>query len=135
MTDNIEEIVSLIFSTRRTLHEQKDAKNENACSHLQMMTLLFVKEQSPVMKSIAEFLKISPPSATALVNNLIKAELVERREQASDRRIVKIVIAKKGSEYLLQHKKMATERMREVLSKLSKEEQNQLIKILKKIIG
>ena len=85
------------------------------------------------MKDVADFLGVSPPSATSLVNTLAKSELIYREADETDRRIVRIVISKKGKKFLEAHKKKMAEKMRANISRLSTEEQQQLKKILEKI--
>ena len=130
MADQIEKIISLIFATRRMMFEQKEAQ---ACSFLHLITLKYVKETSPLMKDIAIFLGIAPPSATSLINNLTKQGLVSRKEDKIDRRIVRIQMTKKGEEFLHAHKRKAMEHMRRNLEKLSDAEQKHLCTILAKI--
>ena len=85
------------------------------------------------MKEVAGFLGITPPSATSLMNNLAKSELIYREADKDDRRIVRIIISKKGEKFLEAHKSVMAEKMRANLNKLSKTEQEQLEKILEKI--
>ena len=133
MSDRVERIISLIFTTRRMLHEQKQSQKSKNCSSLHLITLGIVQNKSPLMKELADYLGITPPSATSLINKLVKDELVYRQADKIDRRIVRIVISKKGQLFLETHKKMMAEKMRSNLSRLSASEQQELEKILKKI--
>jgi DNA-binding MarR family transcriptional regulator len=133
--NRIENIVSLVFSTRRILHEQKDFGSEKTdCSFLHIVTLIYIKEHKPLMKDIADFLGIAPPSATSLVNNLAKGGLVKRQTELKDRRIVRIILTKKGEQYWLSHKEKHLNKLRMKLERLTIQEQDQFIKILEKII-
>ncbi|MEI8343780.1 MAG: MarR family transcriptional regulator [Candidatus Moraniibacteriota bacterium] len=132
MSDRIERIISLIFTTRRMMHEQKALKSKN-CSPLHLIALGIVQNKKPLMKELADYLGITPPSATSLVGKLAKDELVYRQVEKDDRRIVRILISKKGKKYLETHKKLMAEKMRTNLSRLSMGEQQQFEKILKKI--
>ncbi len=133
MSDRIERIISLIFTTRRMLHEQRQAHRGRNCSFLHLITLSIVQNKMPLMKELAEYLGITPPSATSLINKLAKDELVYRQVEQADRRIVRIVISKKGQNFLETHKKLVAEKMRLNLNRLSVGEQQQLEKILEKI--
>ena len=133
MNGNIEQIIALIFSTRKLLHEQKEPKDAKACSFLHFVTLGYVKTHSPLMKDIAGFLGVAPPSATSLINTLSKEGLIARREDAQDRRIVRIVLTKKGAAYAEKHKNHVTKTMRSALEELTLAEQKQLLAILEKI--
>jgi DNA-binding MarR family transcriptional regulator len=133
MTARIDRIISLIFTTRRMMHEQKEPNKGKNCSFLHMISLNYVHERKPLMKDIAGFLGVAPPSATSLINTLIKSELVNRQADAGDRRSVRIVISKKGAAFLEGHKKQMAEKMRANLGRLTVTEQQQLEKILTKI--
>src|ERR1035437_7081387 len=103
MENQIDRIIRLIFATNRLLHEQKEQGSEKQRSYLQLVTLVYVKNKTPLMKEIADFLGIAPPSATSLANTLAKAQLVKRQTDIEDRRIVRIAITKKGESYLEKH--------------------------------
>jgi len=133
MNKRIDRIISLIFTTRRMTHEQKEPHKGKNCSFLHLIALKYVQEQKPLMKEIAGFLGVAPPSATSMVNTLIRSELVHRQAEAGDRRSVRIAITKKGEKFLEAHKKRMAEKMREKLGRLTATEQQQLEKILTKI--
>ncbi|MDD5396568.1 MAG: MarR family transcriptional regulator [Candidatus Moranbacteria bacterium] len=133
MSSRVDHIISLIFATRKMMHEQKESCRGRNCSFLHLISLGYIQQKSPLMKEIADFLGVAPPSATSLVGTLIKSELVHREADADDRRNVRIVISKKGEKFLEGHKENMAEKMRKNLSKLSATEQQQLEKILEKI--
>jgi DNA-binding MarR family transcriptional regulator len=133
MSSRIDKIISLIFTTRKMMYEQKEPHKGKNCSFLHLITLTFVQKENPLMKDIAEFLGVAAPSATSLVNTLAKSELVYREADKADRRNVNIIISKKGEKFLELHKKIMAEKMRKRLAKLSATEQQQLEKILEKI--
>jgi len=133
MNARVDRIISLIFTTKRMMHEQKEPHKGKNCSFLHLITLSYVELKKPLMKDIAGFLGVAPPSATSLVGTLMKSELVHRQADASDRRNVRIVITKKGNTFLEAHKKRMAEKMRTNLNRLSLQEQQQLEAILTKI--
>jgi DNA-binding MarR family transcriptional regulator len=133
MNKRIDRLISLIFTTRKMMHEQKEPNKGKNCSFLHLITLKYVEQEKPLMKDIAEFLGVAPPSATSLVNTLIKSELVYREADKTDRRNVRILITKRGNTFLEGHKKLMAEKTRANLNKLTATEQHQLEKILTKI--
>ncbi len=133
MENSIDRIIRLIFETNKLLHEQREQKSEKACSYLHMVTLAYVKKKKPFMREIAGLLGITPPSATSLVNTIVRARLVERQADEKDRRTVRIVITKKGEEYLEIYKQNAAETLRKNLRRLTIDEQKQLTAILEKV--
>lgn len=132
--DQISQIIDLIFTIRRLMHDKATDKKKCIVPFLHLITLRYVFEEKPSMKETADFLSITPPSATSLIDTLIKQELVERQEDEGDRRSVKISITKKGEEYFKRGKEAMAVRMRSGLEKLNNEERKDLAKILNKLI-
>jgi DNA-binding MarR family transcriptional regulator len=132
-TDQISQIINLIFTVRHLLHE-KIMKGKEKCSPLHFITLNFIRGKKPLMKEIADYLTITPPSATALINNFMKLGLVVRINDKSDRRIVRIVLTKKGQTYLKKNLHAISVRMRKGLEGLTQSEQKQMAKILGKVV-
>ena len=131
----INEIISLIFATRRFFHDQMAEKSGRNFSFLQYKTLQYIKEKKPLMKEIADFLGVTPPSATALADNLIKSNMVERESVKKDRRIVRIVITKKGEGYLKKGAKEISRKMEKGLGLLNRQDQENLVRILGKLLA
>jgi DNA-binding MarR family transcriptional regulator len=68
---------------------------------LRIETLVYIRDNAGVaMKDIAAYLSITAPSATSLVNALVRADLVERRIDVRDKRALRVYLTKKGSEVL-----------------------------------
>ena len=131
--DQISRIVSLIFTVRHLTHEKAIEKNNKNISSLQLITLRFIEYKKPTMKEVADYLTITAPSATSLVSNLAKDELVKREEEKGDRRIVRIVITQKGERHLKKGMEVLSQKIRKNLEALSQKEQEELAKILGKL--
>jgi DNA-binding MarR family transcriptional regulator len=101
----------------------------------QCETLRFLEEgKSLTMRAIAAQCKIAAPSATAIVNELVRAGLVARGENTKDRREVLLHLTEEGKKML---RAVETNRKRivsEVLSVLSEDDRKKLDAILGKII-
>ena len=134
--DAIDKLVSLIFSTKRLLIEQGMRKCKvDPAMIMRMETLKFISEQNgPTMKDIADLWCITPPSATSLVNNLVKSGQIRRVADVHDRRLVRLVITPFGKKnYSLGEKKIQNT-IRKVLSVLDEKDIKQYISILEKIL-
>jgi len=86
------------------------------------------------MKSIAEYLKITPPSATEIVAEMEKKGLVKRKKNKNDRRIVFVVMtpaAKKLSASLYKRKEFVLKKM---LARLNKKDYEHLERIIRVLI-
>lgn len=132
MSEKTERIISLIFSTRRVMHEQSQYR-EKGGSFLQLATLRHIQEKRPLMKELAGFLSITPPSATSLINNLVEAGLIRRENDGHDRRSVRLGISKKGERQLEHWREKLVARMKERLDRLGEKDKDNLIRILTKL--
>ena len=133
MNRKIDEIISLIFATRRILHEQLTVQTGENFSFLQFTTLRFIKEKKPLMKDVADFLAITPPSATSLITTLAQSDMIRRNADKNDRRIIRLEITVKGEVQMKKWREKMAKHMKNNLKKLNAKEQNELIKILTKI--
>jgi len=125
--------ISLIFSVSRMIKEKYQNERRGNISGMKLETLRYIKENKPLMKDIAEYLSIAPPSATSLINHLVEAKLVERIQDSHDRRIVRMNITSLGEKKFSQGMAMIADRMKRVLSSLNGSEKESLIRILEKI--
>ncbi len=87
------------------------------------------------MKEIAESLYITYPSATSIVNRLVKAGELKRIVDSRDRRSVRIQTTQEGKKVYKQWHKKSTEKMSVILEKLTTQEKSDFAAILKKIIS
>jgi len=132
---DIGQLISMIFTASRLIRERaKDREKIDPFSFLQLETLRYVAEKdNPSMKDIADYLCITPPSATSLINSLVKTKQLERIHDKDDRRFVRLVVTSKGKAALASGFKKITTRMRRVLSNLNAKERSDLFKILEKL--
>ena len=91
---------------------------------------LIKEHQRVTMKQIAEHLKITPPSATALVSEMEKRGLVERKGDTVDRRIIHIVFTPKAKKILDKLAGRKQTILSTMVSKLSLEDQKTLERII-----
>ena len=130
------QLAEIIFKTSRMMREHMGFKSEvGNLSMLQLQALLFLKkEHNAQMREIAQFFKIELPSATSLVDTLSKAKLVERKTDSDDRRIVRIILTEQGKALLKQAIKKRTKKIASILSYLSNEDKNDLLRIMQKLL-
>jgi len=133
--ENIDQLISLIFTTGRVIKENdKDGEKPDPFSFLRLETLHYIEEnKNPTMRDVAEHLCITSPSATSLVDGLVESGQLERLPDTHDRRLVRLLITKKGKENAKIGFKKIRDKIKGVLTKLSSKERDDLVKILKKI--
>ncbi len=103
----------------------------------QMETLRFIfenKEEGPTMKDIAEYLSISAPSATSMIEQLAKKKLVIRKIDVGDRRTVRILSTPKALQIFSIFREIKANMFGDMLRKLRGDDKKQLTNILKKLI-
>jgi len=134
-TDKINYLISLMFNTGRLIYKQSHRKNRaNIFSFLQLEVLNYVLEnKEPLMKDVANFLCITPASATSLINRLVKAGMLERHFDKNDRRVIRLFITSKGKKALKKEFRKSSLRLRKILTKLNQKEQENLIRIFQKL--
>jgi len=135
MSTTLEKLVSMIFTTSRLIREHGGNKEKiDHFSVLQMETLRYVDEkENPTMREIADYLCIASPSATSLIDTLVKSRQLERIHDKADRRLVRLAVTPKGKTVLASGFKKITKRIQTVLSNLSEKERVDLIVILEKL--
>jgi len=132
--DKIKQIIALIFTINQLTHERLRDR-EFKQSPLQIVTLKFIElKRDPTMKDLAEFLFITPPSATSIANNLARCGMIERVADKADRRILRLKITDKGRGILKEADKFVMKNIGENFKVLNAKEQSQLISIIEKIL-
>jgi len=131
--NDVDELIELIFTMNRLTKEGMEHE-KGAPSYIQLQTLAFIlRKKNPTMKNVAKYLNITPPSATFLVNNLIKLDLANRVHDDNDKRITRLVISAKGKKKLQAGFIKSKKYLHKKLSLLSTKERQNFISILKKI--
>ena len=102
-------------------------------SHFEIVKYVASKGEA-TMKDIASHLSVTPPSASALVETLVKKGLVSRIETPNDRRTVSIVLLPAAQKIVSSVYKQKDSIFKKMLSKLSKEDKQDVARILIKCI-
>ena len=131
-----DQLVSTLFSVTRLMREKlAHTKVEEASSMLQIKTLGIVAEmKNPSMKDIADCLHILSPSATDIINRLVKSGLLYRIKDVSDGRVVRLAITQEGKSMLNSGLKKITRKVKDVLGVLTEKERDELNDLLTKIL-
>ncbi|MGH7246395.1 MAG: MarR family winged helix-turn-helix transcriptional regulator [Candidatus Levyibacteriota bacterium] len=103
---------------------------------LQLQALAFLKRNEDAqMSEIASQFRIELPSATSLVNTLVKAGLVTRKQDKKDRRLVRIALSKQGTSLLEQASTERSKKVSEILTFLSEKDAADLLRIMENLAG
>ena len=106
----------------------------NELTMIQITALIAIAHGQNTMGDIANELNITLPSATSLIERLVKGEYVKRVHNPHDKRVVQIELTEKGKELLKKGLENKVEKMKFMLSKLTEEERNMILSLLEKIL-
>ncbi|MCD6085676.1 winged helix-turn-helix transcriptional regulator [bacterium] len=129
-------IISLIFKTNRLIHKRlrKEKRHLDPFSVLRFEVLRYITEKkNPLMKEVADYFCITPPSVTSLIDSLVKSGVVKRIYDKNDRRAIRLFITLKGKKELEKGINKINNNMKKVLKQLNAKELKNLIKILEKL--
>jgi len=129
MLDDIYSVVPLFHRTLLSIESQ--GHNPNS-SDFRVMGILMRQGPLP-MSRIGEWLGISKPNMTSVIDRLIIEGWVERRQDQKDRRIIEVGLTPQGKMYVEERWKEARESARKKLSTLSEEERKTLYTSLESI--
>lgn len=112
-------------------HELREKALKFNFTFSQMEVLRYVmKNNNPTMKDIANYLHITPPSVTAIIEYLMKNGLIKKEIQKSDHRVVHIKITSKAHKIFSSIKSKKLEIIKMILSRLNNNDQKEFIRIL-----
>ena len=100
----------------------------------QYKTLLTVAEHGTCsLGDLAKELEVAMSSASQMIDRLVTRELVERNQDASNRRQVNIRLTQKGEKLLADWQQSVLKRYEQVLAQLPPDDRNQLASSLENI--
>ncbi len=132
--NHTDRLISLIFRTKQLIRERAGKAKMEFSSYLQLMALRYVDEKkNSTMHELSDYLCVTPPSVTSLVDTLVRAKQLRRVLDKHDRRIVRLAATPSGKRALADGFKKMTAGMREVIGMLDAKERQDLERILTKI--
>ena len=89
---------SLFFAVRRIVRTKlAEGRKFDPSTWLRVETLKFIADRDePKMKDVADYLSITAPSATSLVNGLARSGFVTSRADRRDKRASRLALSAKG---------------------------------------
>lgn len=93
-----------------------------------------IKHRSPTMGELSVALSVPFSTATRIIDGLVEDGYVKRIPDSEDRRIVKVALTNKGMQLHSMIEKVTAEHVQQILSILSAEEQETLLKLIGKVM-
>lgn len=131
----IDELFSVFLQFKRRMHRQIIQQAHDDISVPQAEILFAISKGMTRLRDIAQAQSITPSAATQQLKLLQAAHLVESVESPYDRRENLLNVTAKGQKLLQQHRKAIKVHAREYISRLTDEEIDQFIRIMKKMIA
>ena len=131
-----QEIIDYMFEVIKTVKHKMFLCSESAnITPVQFGAMHYIYSKKKVsMSQISEYFSTTMPTATSLIDKLIVAKLVIRKHDSKDRRIINISLTTQGEKVLKEAAKNRTNSMNKMLTYLTDDEKEQLLKIFKKIV-
>src|SRR6185369_1390541 len=133
---DIARVASLFFGVKGLVRTQlAQGKKLNPYAWLHIETMIYIRDnEGPSMRSVAEHLSITAPSATSLVSALIKKGLVRRARDSRDARASRIYLTKKGEKLLVATQTEGRKVLAKVFAPLSPRELATLSRFLERVL-
>ncbi len=134
--DTDEQIINLLTNMGRLVRKEIFmSKCMEDFPHSDMEVMFYLAENKGVtMKSLSDYLRIKPPSATPIINRLFNKNLLKRTPDKKDRRITCVSLTKKGVLLVEKKRSMAKHGIKKFFGKMSHANKKSLIKILKDVL-
>ncbi|HZP25987.1 MAG TPA: MarR family transcriptional regulator [Dehalococcoidia bacterium] len=100
---------------------------------LRLLFILRVEDNIPV-SSLAEQMRVAPSTISGLTDRLVRENLIYRRDDPNDRRVVRICLTDEGRSAIDQIDAMSRAHLREVFSRMSEESLLQLTRLLEELL-
>lgn len=129
------EVAKILPSIIRSVTQgQSSILTEGNLSIPQMIILELLREKGPCkMNELAKALHLTMSAVTAIIDKMIKHDLVKRERSDEDRRVVNVILMKKGEETA---KRIGEERRKtanQIFSPLSGSERKEYLRLLRKV--
>ncbi|CDX44674.1 Transcriptional regulator, MarR family [Mesorhizobium sp. ORS 3359] len=136
VSDGIDRLGFLIHDVQRLMRKRFEARARGlGLSSAQWRLMVRVaKEEGITQARLAELLEIEPISVSRLVDRMEEGGWIERRQDATDRRVRMIFPTEKASAAYADVKSLAGEVYEESLTGISPEERRILIRVLDTIV-
>ena len=117
-------------------HNLMDMAESHGLTIMQLYTLCLLEADASIpMNSLSSTLSCDASNVTGIVDRLLQHDYIKREENPKDRREKMITLSPKGAKICEQISKTFVSAEPKALQSLSKEEQNQLHKILSKVLA
>ncbi len=133
---NIQELSKYIVELFEKLsHWEESVVKDSGLTTAQAHTIEMVGHEGPLkMKDLAEKMGVTTGTLTVGIDRLEKKRLLKRRPHDTDRRAYLIELTRAGQERFKEHNRFHLHMTRELVSGLTREEQDTLGRLIRKMV-
>lgn len=133
--DYVEQLIEVMGQLHKLL-AGSELRGDRAATLMQFAALKFLHyHDAETVGALAAHLRLSKSSATQLVERLARAELVEKRDDPEDGRIVRLHILPRGEQQIALMKKKYLDKMAAVFVKVPDKDLRELTRIHTELIN
>lgn len=130
-----EEIILLMYKVHRHIRREITCEDDShQPTMLQLQALQYISAQKTTMRHIADELGVAFPTATSMIDRLVKAEYVTREVDKNDRRVVYVSLTDKGQTVLNTMLRKKMEHMHLMLTKISEDDKKTMHRIFSDLL-
>ncbi|MBI5156308.1 MarR family transcriptional regulator [Candidatus Peregrinibacteria bacterium] len=132
----IDRLIESTYDFGRIMRQQMigQTKTADGANLLHIHTLFLISElKGMTMKQLAESLHISSPSATSLINRLVRTGLVSRLHDEENRKLVRLRLTSSGKTILRKKHERRRQVLRRIFGLLTRSEQLELARLHEKL--
>jgi DNA-binding MarR family transcriptional regulator len=127
----VQDVLDVVMGVSRTIRGQMRRHRDPRMSVPQFRALIFIRRQATATASeLAEYLGLTRPSTTALVDNLVRMRWVERTGDDQDRRRVRLRLTAAGEAILEAAQAQTHAYFRALLSELAPAERECVVQAM-----
>lgn len=105
-------------------------------TNIELRAVSFVGDRKRcIMREVSDYLMVPKNNLTAIMNKLVRKEVIKRERTEEDRRVVYVSLTEKGLELYQQINASYMDMSNGMLDALEPDEQELMIKVLHKITG
>ena len=131
-SDEIMRIVPVLL--RELTKRQEGIFSKSGLTLSNIIVLDILKEKGLcTMSELAQTLNLTTSAATGIVDKIIKEKLVRRERSRKDRRVVNVILVKKGAEMVRHMDSLRRKMMDEMYGALTDKERKEYLRMLKKV--
>ena len=120
---------------RGFIRYEHDSLRRGTITPVQFWALDYLSHKGALpMGDFANYLGITKPSATALINRLIVQRLVVRQHDVKDRRIVRIILTAQGRKLAVSIKQQRYNALRSIFGKIAPRDRSEYLRIIKEVV-